>query len=163
TFDGLSIAWAVAEYIVNRIGAKTLFATHYHHLNELAAILPRVRNYRITVKEEADDIVFLRRIVPGGTDRSYGIQVARLAGLPADVIQRAKEVLAQLETEDLGAKAAPSAAAAARISPPVQLQLFEPAEHPLAKALSALNIDELTPVEALLKLKELKEQAEGAN
>jgi len=160
TFDGLSIAWAVSEHLVNRVGAKTLFATHYHHLNELAEILPRVRNYRITVKEEADDIVFLRRIVPGGTDRSYGIQVARLAGLPGEVIERAKEVLAQLETEDLGAKAAPSRAAAARVSPPIQLQLFEAAEHPLARALKSVNVDEMTPVEALVRLKELREQAE---
>ena len=161
TFDGLSIAWAVGEFIVNQIGAKTLFATHYHHLNELAELLPRVKNYRITVKEEADDIVFLRRIVPGGTDRSYGIQVGRLAGLPEAVIQRAKEVLAQLETEDLGKSAAPSQAAAARISSPVQLQLFEAAEHPLAKRLRALNVDELTPVEALVTLKELRDEAEG--
>jgi DNA mismatch repair protein MutS len=161
TFDGLSIAWAVCEYLVNQVGAKTLFATHYHHLNELAEILPRVRNFRITVKEEGDHIVFLRRIVPGGTDRSYGIQVARLAGLPQVVIERAKEVLAQLETEDLGAKAAPTAAAAARVAPPVQLQLFEAAEHPLAKALRAVNVDELTPVEALVKLKELRDDAEG--
>lgn len=160
TFDGLSIAWAVCEYIVNRVGAKTLFATHYHHLNQLAEILPRVRNYRITVKEEGDHIVFLRRIVPGGTDRSYGIQVARLAGLPSEVIERAKEVLAQLETEDLGAKAAPSRAAAVRVSPPIQLQLFEAAEHPLAKALKSINVDEMTPLEALVKLKELREQAE---
>jgi DNA mismatch repair protein MutS len=159
TFDGLSIAWAVSEHLVKQVGAKTLFATHYHHLNELAEILPRVRNYRITVKEEGDHIVFLRRIVPGGTDRSYGIQVARLAGLPGDVIERAKEVLAQLETEDLGAKAAPSRAAAARVSPPVQLQLFEAAEHPLAKSLRAVNVDELTPLEALVKLKELRDQA----
>jgi DNA mismatch repair protein MutS len=160
TFDGLSIAWAVSEHLVNQVGAKTLFATHYHHLNELAEILPRVRNYRVTVKEEAEDIVFLRRIVPGGTDRSYGIQVARLAGLPTGVIDRAKEVLAQLETEDLGAKAAPSQAAAARISPPIQLQLFEAAQHPIARSLRALNTDELTPLEALVKLKELREEAE---
>jgi DNA mismatch repair protein MutS len=161
TFDGLSIAWAVAEYVVNDVGAKTLFATHYHHLNELAEVLPRVKNYRITVKEEEDDIVFLRRIVPGGTDRSYGIQVARLAGLPDEVIERAKEVLAQLETEDLGKQVAPSAAAAARVSPPVQLQLFEPAEHPVAKELRSLKLDEMTPLEALVKLKELRERAEG--
>jgi DNA mismatch repair protein MutS len=161
TFDGLSIAWAVSEHIVSAIGAKTLFATHYHHLNELAEILPRVRNYRITVKEEAEDIVFLRRIVPGGTDRSYGIQVGRLAGLPEEVIERAKEVLAQLETEDLGKSAAPSRAAAARVSSPVQLQLFEAAEHPIARRLRALNVDELTPLEALVLLKELREEADG--
>jgi len=161
TFDGLSIAWAVAEHLVNRVGAKTLFATHYHHLNELAEVLPRVRNYRITVKESGDDIVFLRRIVPGGTDRSYGIQVARLAGLPLSVIDRAKEVLAQLETEDLGKQVAPTAAAAARVSPPVQLQLFEPAEHPLARELKSLDIDSMTPVDALLRLKKLRDEIAG--
>ncbi len=158
TFDGLSIAWAVAEYILNGIGAKTLFATHYHHLNELAELLPRVKNYRITVKEEDDDIVFLRRIVPGGTDRSYGIQVGRLAGLPDEVIARAKEVLAQLENEDLGKSAAPSQAAAARISSPVQLQLFEAAEHPIAKRLKSVSVDEMTPLEALVLLKELRDE-----
>jgi DNA mismatch repair protein MutS len=161
TFDGLSIAWAVAEHLVNAVGAKTLFATHYHHLNELVEVLPRVRNYRITVKETGDDIVFLRRIVPGGTDRSYGIQVARLAGLPEGVIERAKEVLAQLESEDLGKQVAPSAAAAARLAPPVQLQLFEPAEHPLAEELRSLDIDTLTPVDALVKLKTLKDKLNG--
>jgi len=161
TFDGLSIAWAVAEHLVNQVGAKTLFATHYHHLNELAEVLPRVRNYRITVKESGDDIVFLRRIVPGGTDRSYGIQVARLAGLPLNVIDRAKEVLAQLETEDLGKQVAPTAAAAARVSPPIQLQLFEPAEHPLARELKSLDIDSMTPVDALLRLRKLRDEIAG--
>ena len=99
TFDGLSIAWSVAEHMHNapHLGAKTLFATHYHHLNELAEQLPRVKNYRIAVKEKGDQVVFLRRIVPGGTDRSYGIHVARLAGLPGPVLERAKQILWSLE------------------------------------------------------------------
>src|SRR5439155_20038079 len=95
TFDGLSIAWAVAEYL-HQAGAKTVFATHYHELTELAAILPRVKNYNVAVREWHDQVIFLHKILPGGTDKSYGIQVARLAGLPKEVIARAKEVLANL-------------------------------------------------------------------
>jgi DNA mismatch repair protein MutS len=103
TFDGLSIAWAVSEYIHNKsnIGAKTLFATHYHHLNELAEILPGVQNFNIDVKETEDKITFLYKVKPGGTDRSYGIQVARLAGLPNEVINRAKDILAKIEAENI--------------------------------------------------------------
>jgi DNA mismatch repair protein MutS len=103
TFDGLSIAWAVSEYINNKsyLGAKTLFATHYHHLNELSEVLPGVKNFNIEVKEDKDDITFLYRVKPGGTNRSYGIQVARLAGLPKEVIKRAKIVLAKIEAENL--------------------------------------------------------------
>ncbi len=158
TFDGLSIAWAVAEYIARNIGAKTLFATHYHHLNELAEVVDGVRNYRITVKEEGDRIIFLRKIVPGGTDRSYGIQVARLAGLPEEVVQRAREVLSQIEEEDLGRKVAPSKKAAEGIGPPVQLKLFEMAPHPVVEELKRIDIDTLSPIEALMKLKQLKDQ-----
>jgi DNA mismatch repair protein MutS len=103
TFDGLSIAWAVSEFIHSRahIGAKTLFATHYHHLNELAEVLPGVKNFNIEVKEDEDQITFLYKVKPGGTDRSYGIQVARLAGLPPEVIERAKTILAKIESENL--------------------------------------------------------------
>ncbi len=97
TFDGLSIAWAVAEYLANDIGARTIFATHYHELNELASILPNVANYQVTVKELADKIVFLHQVHPGGADRSYGIEAARLAGLPSSVISRARQVMEQIE------------------------------------------------------------------
>ncbi|MBD2542832.1 DNA mismatch repair protein MutS [Planktothricoides raciborskii] len=97
TFDGLSIAWAVAEYLANDIGSRTIFATHYHELNELASILPNVANYQVTVKELADKIVFLHQVHPGGADRSYGIEAARLAGLPASVISRARQVMGQIE------------------------------------------------------------------
>jgi DNA mismatch repair protein MutS len=101
TFDGLSIAWAVVEYIadVKRLGAKTLFATHYHELTELEGKIPHLRNYCIAVKEQGDDIVFLRKIIPGGADQSYGIQVAKLAGVPSDVILRAKEIVEQLNID----------------------------------------------------------------
>ena len=103
TFDGLSIAWSVAEFIhnKNKLGAKTLFATHYHHLNELAEVLDGVKNYNIAVKEDQDDIIFLYKVQPGGANQSFGIQVARLAGMPPDVIARAREVLAKIETEDM--------------------------------------------------------------
>lgn len=160
TFDGLSLAWAVAEYIVRNIGARTLFATHYHHLNELAALLDGVRNYRITVKEEGDTIVFLRKIAPGGTDRSYGIQVARLAGLPREVIDRARQVLQQVEQEDIASHIAPTREAAEKIGAPVQLKLFDLAPHPVVEELKRLDIDTLSPIEALMKLKELRDRLE---
>ena len=155
TFDGLSIAWAVAEHIVQHVGAKTLFATHYHHLNELAEILPRVRNYRILVREEGDHITFLRRIAEGGTDRSYGIQVARLAGLPPEVIARAREVLHTIEQADLAVS--PSLGSAKKVAPTVQLTLFEAAPNPVIEKLKSLDPDTLSPIEALLLLKELRE------
>ena len=97
TFDGLSIAWAVAEHLATEVRARTIFATHYHELNELASILPNVANYQVTVKEMPDQIIFLHRVQPGGADRSYGIEAGRLAGLPSSVIQRARQVMSQIE------------------------------------------------------------------
>ncbi|NET10308.1 MAG: DNA mismatch repair protein MutS, partial [Symploca sp. SIO2B6] len=97
TFDGLSIAWAVAEYLAKDIGSRTIFATHYHELNELASLLSNVANYQVTVKEMPDQIIFLHQVRPGGADRSYGIEAGRLAGLPTTVIQRAKQVMGQIE------------------------------------------------------------------
>jgi DNA mismatch repair protein MutS len=101
TFDGLSIAWSVAEYLNATLRARTLFATHYHELTELARLLPATKNYNVAVREWGDQVIFLHKIVPGGTDKSYGIQVARLAGLPAPVLKRAKEVLRQLEEDQI--------------------------------------------------------------
>jgi DNA mismatch repair protein MutS len=112
TFDGLSIAWSVAEYLNSTLRARTLFATHYHELTELAKLLPATKNYNVAVREWGDHIVFLRKIVPGGTDKSYGIQVARLAGLPAPVLKRAKEVLRQLEEDQIDDKGLPKMAKA---------------------------------------------------
>jgi DNA mismatch repair protein MutS len=112
TFDGLSIAWSVAEYLNSTLRARTLFATHYHELTELARLLPATKNYNVAVREWGDHIVFLRKIVPGGTDKSYGIQVARLAGLPAPVLKRAKEVLRQLEEDQIDDKGLPKMAKA---------------------------------------------------
>src|SRR2546426_2170333 len=101
TFDGLSLAWSIVEHLHNRVGAKTFFATHYHELTELAMRLPRLRNFNVAVREWNDQIIFLRKIVPGGTDKSYGIQVARLAGVPKPVLGRAKEILRNLEESEL--------------------------------------------------------------
>ena len=101
TFDGLSLAWSIVEYLHNQIGAKTLFATHYHELSELSARLARLKNFNVAVREWHDQIVFLRKIVAGGTDKSYGIQVARLAGVPKAVLERAKEILVNLEDSEL--------------------------------------------------------------
>jgi DNA mismatch repair protein MutS len=101
TFDGLSLAWSIVEFLHNQVGAKTLFATHYHELTELAARLPRIKNFNVAVREWHDQIVFLRKIVEGGTDKSYGIQVARLAGVPKEVLERARQILGNLEESEL--------------------------------------------------------------
>lgn len=163
TFDGISIAWAVAEYIHNHpeLGTKTLFATHYHELTELALTLPRVKNYNIAVKEWNEEVIFLRKVVEGGSDRSYGIHVARLAGLPREVIERAKDILANLEKSAFTEDGQPKLAA----SPgqpgegPAQLSLFETSAHPLIEEIKELNVDDLTPRQALDKLYELKKKA----
>lgn len=160
TFDGLSIAWAVAEYLHNeaRVQAKTLFATHYHELTELALILPRVKNFNVAVKEWGEHIVFLRKIVPGGCDHSYGIQVARLAGLPRELIDRAKEVLHNLEANELTPNELPKLALGERaylkVAEP-QLNMFAEEEQKLREMLKKIDIDHLTPLEALQKLNEL--------
>jgi len=165
TFDGLSIAWAVAEYIHNnpRVSAKTLFATHYHELTELALVLPRVKNYNVAVKEWGDNIVFLRKIVEGGCDHSYGIQVARLAGLPDEVIERAKGVLSNLEAEELTPNRVPKLAIRRRVNGKArssQLDLFSRQERYLREEIKKLDIDRMTPLEALNKLNELKRAVE---
>ena len=155
TYDGLSIARAVIEHLHNdpRLGCKTLFATHYHELTQLAATLPGVRNYSVAVAEERGDVIFLHRIVPGGADRSYGVHVARLAGLPQGVINRAWEVLTDLESQGESARKRLSNSAPAQ-----QLTLF-PAGSSLADALRALDVPNMTPLDALNKLYELQEQA----
>jgi len=163
TFDGLSIAWAVTEYLHNTPGvaAKTLFATHYHELTELELILPRVRNYNIAVKEWGDKVIFLRKIVEGGCDHSYGIQVARLAGLPGEVIERAREVLANLEENELEPNRIPKLARGAhapQMVPSGQFDLFAPADHPVLKDLEEMDITSMTPLEALNRLQQLKEK-----
>ena len=153
TYDGISIAWAVVEYIHNnpRVRAKTLFATHYHELTELAELLPRVRNYNVAVAEEGDRVVFLYKVVPGGADRSYGIHVAQLAGLPRPVIYRAEEILEKLEAE------ARSPISPKRIAETRQLSLFVTTD-PVLEELKKLDVESLTPLEAITKLYELQKQ-----
>ena len=162
TFDGLSIAWAVAEYIhdKNRVGAKTLFATHYHELTELASALQGVKNYNIAVKEWNDEIIFLRKIIEGGADKSYGIQVARLAGLPKEVIERAKEVLANLEEKEFDQVGKPIIAHSKKdyYSLKDQLSLFTHPPNPVIEELKKIDISSITPLEALNKLDELKKK-----
>ena len=155
TYDGLALAWAVIEHIHDRIRAKTMFATHYHELTELAEQMEGVRNLRVSVKEAGDQIIFLRKVEPGAADRSYGIEVARLAALPASVIERAREVLElhekteQVVTEELTPGARPH---------PVQISLFEPVNYEIAERIRRLKIDELRPIEALKLLAELQDE-----
>jgi DNA mismatch repair protein MutS len=154
TYDGLALAWSVIEHIHQKIRAKTLFATHYHELTELAEQLEGVRNLRVSVKEAGDQIVFLRKVAPGRADRSYGIEVARLAGLPMGVIERAREILALHEktehevTEEL----------TPHKTGPVQIQLFEPVNYEMAERIRNLKVDELRPIDALQLLSELQKE-----
>ncbi|MFN3689526.1 MAG: DNA mismatch repair protein MutS [Fimbriimonadales bacterium] len=158
TYDGLAIAWAVAEYL-HAIGCKTLFATHYHYLNELANRLEGVANYRVAVKEQGDRIIWLHKVLPGGTDRSYGVHVARMAGVPPEVVQRAEQILREFEKRGVqGVIQPPSSDAPTVRTKKLQLTLFEAAEHPVLEALRELDVTALTPVEALVKLEELKRQ-----
>ncbi|MEJ5306201.1 MAG: DNA mismatch repair protein MutS [Ignavibacteria bacterium] len=157
TFDGLSIAWALTEYLHENINvaAKTLFATHYHELNELANIYPRIVNYKVDVKEVGDKVIFLHKVVPGYADHSYGIQVAEMAGLPFSITKRAKQILKNLESKELSPldhrKKKPK-----EEEEEIQLSLFEIRNDPLRKELEELEIEKLTPIEALIKLNELK-------
>ena len=159
TFDGLSIAWAVAEFLATnaKVRPKTLFATHYHELTDLADATPGVVNYHVSAREWKDDIIFLRKIVPGRSDRSYGIQVARLAGLPASVIARAREILGALERDELTRGGRPSVSGTAS-DPQRQLGLFQAAapDDGLRKTIAALDVDHMTPMAALTLLAELK-------
>jgi DNA mismatch repair protein MutS len=155
TYDGLSIAWAVAEQI-NQLGARTLFATHYHHLNELEKQLSGVKNYRIAVSEERDRIVWLRKIVPGGTDKSYGIEVARLAGLPQQTIERAKEILRDLESKGANTNLPGKKVKIKEKASVLQLNLFEAEKHAVVTELERMDISTLTPIEALNRLNELQ-------
>jgi len=156
TYDGLAIAWAVAEYL-HAIGCKVLFATHYHYLNELANRLEGVANYRVAVKEQGDRIIWLHKVLPGGTDRSYGIHVARMSGVPPEVIERAEQILREFERRGVQASLAPPSEQIPAIQTrKLQLTLFEAEEHPLLEELRQLDPTALTPVEALMKLDEWK-------
>jgi DNA mismatch repair protein MutS len=157
TYDGLAIAWAAVEYIHARTRAKTLFATHYFELTELAEQLSGVKNYHVTAKETGGGIAFLRKVAPGAADRSYGIEVAKLAGLPHEVIVRAREVLAEHETaeRDLMGHLSPGSTL-----PPTQLTIFTPLSQPVLDKLREVDLNSLTPLEALNLLAQLKKQVE---
>lgn len=176
TFDGLSIAWAVVEHISNPklLGAKTLFATHYHEPTELEGKLDSVNNYCIAVREQGDDIIFLRKIIRGGADKSYGIQVARLAGVPDSVIDRAKEISSWLEETDVTDKAknlqvrtSAKKKEVVREAVPAekQMSLFDiyPADHPVLKELAGLDVSNMTPIQALNTLYELQKRLKETN
>jgi DNA mismatch repair protein MutS len=157
TYDGVSIAWSVTEHIHEHIGAKTVFATHYHELTQLGDLLAGVKNMNVAVREVGDEIVFLRRLAAGGADRSYGIQVARLAGLPEGIVLRARELLAELEGTHTGGGEGLGRHGAHRPKSepsPEQLSMFQ-VEHPAVSRLRALDPDGLTPRDALRVLYEL--------
>ncbi len=161
TFDGLAIAWAVVEHLLTHTRAKTLFATHYHELTELADLLPGVRNYHVSVKESGANIVFLRKVEPGSADKSYGIEVARLAALPASVIERAREILTRHEQSEhsLSERLAPRRSR--QEVGPVQLTIFTPLNAEVVKAIESADLDNLKPLEALNLLSELKKQIQS--
>ncbi len=179
TFDGLSIAWAVSEYLLDekKISAKTLFATHYHELVELASKYKRAKNYNVAVHEDGEKVTFLRKVVPGGADQSYGIHVARLAGLPNDVITRAQQILEVLEQHNLSVESSdgtekPQKAAQKMPRPQrqitrktlqsdtLQMALFTPKTHPLVEELRQLELSQITPLDAVNILYDLKAKAE---
>jgi DNA mismatch repair protein MutS len=153
TYDGVSIAWAVSEHLHTVLGCKTIFATHYHELTQLASELAAVRNFTVAVREAGETVLFLHRMVPGGADRSYGIEVGRLAGLPAAVLARAREVLQLLESEQLVRE---------RSEPPQQLTLFAP-PHPMVARLQAIDVNALTPLQALTLLAALTAEARSGH
>jgi DNA mismatch repair protein MutS len=155
TYDGLAIAWAVIEYIHNhpRLRAKTLFATHFHELTDLAERLPHVMNFNVAVAEQGDTVIFLHKIAPGAADRSYGVHVAQMAGLPKPVVARAQEILGELEAS--GAAGPRRSVAAPTL---YQLPLFS-RENPIVADIRALDINSLSPLDALNKLYELQQRA----
>jgi DNA mismatch repair protein MutS len=167
TYDGMAIARAVIEYIHNepRLQCRTLFATHYHELTDLETLLPRVENYHMAAIEQAGHVVFLYELRKGGADRSYGIHVAELAGIPRPVIHRASELLAELECKEKDSFPAPVNTAqpdepnAGEEDADKQLSLFDAAPHPVVEYIKRLNINDLTPIEAMTRLYELQKLA----
>jgi DNA mismatch repair protein MutS len=169
TFDGLSIAWAATEYVYKHLGARTLFATHYHELTELALLFPGIKNYNVAVREWGEEVVFLRKIVEGGTDKSYGLHVARLAGVPKEVVVRAREILEELESNSLDVYQRPKLGTKrvdsrqqtvdrGKKTEPLQIPLFLPIEHSIIADIKGLDLPSLTPLEALNKLDEFKKR-----
>ncbi|MDP7034378.1 MAG: DNA mismatch repair protein MutS [Planctomycetota bacterium] len=165
TFDGVSIAWAITEHLHDTLKARTLFATHYHELTEMALILPGIKNANVSVKEWDDRVIFLHKIISGAADKSYGIHVARLAGVPPQVTRRSSEILQSLEDQAFDLTGRPKRARGTPTGPPqtpgsVQLSLFSGVYEKIPDMLRALDIESMTPVEALLKLQELKREVE---
>jgi DNA mismatch repair protein MutS len=160
TFDGISIAWSLTEYLHERLGARTLFATHYHEMNELADRFARIRNYKVDVREYGDKVVFLHKVTPGAADHSYGIHVAKMAGLPEEITTRATAILHQLEgaAVSVEGKEASTSKRAHLGDNPLQLTLF--VDDPLREALKAVDVDRLTPLEALQLISTLKRKAD---
>ena len=158
TIDGLSIAWAIIEYIADKkkLGAKTLFATHYHELTSLEETISGLKNYCVTVKEMGEDIIFLRKIAEGSVDHSYGIQVAKLAGLPKDVLERAKAIMASIEREDSQSIRQMMCEEA----PVAQLSFFTSPETEIINKLKNLDLLHLTPFEAMQELYQLQQQVQ---
>jgi DNA mismatch repair protein MutS len=164
TYDGVSIAWAVSEHLHDEVGCKTVFATHYHELTQLSEELSALRNFNVAVREVGDQVVFLHRLQPGGADRSYGIEVGRLAGLPAAVIARARSVLRSLEEEQLAAalEAGASRRPTATRRADDQLGLFPSALHPVVERLRSFDPNSMTPLDALRLLDDLSKEARRA-
>jgi DNA mismatch repair protein MutS len=163
TYDGISLAWAIVEHLHDHVGCRTLFATHYHELTDLAQTLSGVRNLNVAVKEWEDHVVFLHKIVAGAADKSYGIHVARLAGVPRTVNERAKQILARLEEEHLGENGRPKIAIKGKRSRKgdLQLTLFAAPEHPVVEEIRRLDVNGLTPLEALRRLSELQSRVQS--
>jgi len=157
TYDGLALAWATLEYLHSVTRAKTLFATHYHELTALGEELPLVKNYRVSIKEIPGGIIFLRKVEPGAADKSYGIEVAKLAGLPIDVIRRAREVLIQHEGQERQSVRQFEGKEPQQPSS-VQLAIFTPLSQQIVDRLKEVDVNHLTPIEALTLLDELKKQ-----
>jgi DNA mismatch repair protein MutS len=161
TFDGLAIAWAVVEYLQTRTKAKTLFATHYHELTELADLMPGVRNYHVSVKESGSNIIFLRKVKPGSADKSYGVEVARLAGLPSAVIERAREILARHEQSERSLSERLTSRRGKASASPVQLTIFTSLNPEIVRSIEEADLDNMKPIEALNLLAELKRQLQS--
>jgi len=158
TYDGISIAWSVSEHLHDVVGCKTVFATHYHELTQLADTLVAVRNYNVQVREVGDEVLFLHRLEPGGADRSYGIEVGRLAGLPASVLKRARELLRLLEAEQIVPRSG-RASRAPLDNADDQLALFGLMTHPVIQQLRKMEPNSMTPIQALEMLARLVDEA----
>jgi DNA mismatch repair protein MutS len=162
TYDGISLAWAITEYLHDAAQCRTLFATHYHELTELTQTLKHASNWNVAVREQGDGVVFLHRIVPGAADKSYGLHVAKLAGVPRDVVDRARVILETLESDHLDAAGKPKVPPRKKRRDKMkQLALFELHNHPLLDRLRDLDLDGMSPTTALEKLHELRRELDS--